>query len=239
MRGLARSIGMALLLVPACSSDPTVAPVTATTAGAASASVKAPGNNEFVVYTQNVYPGADLDAVFANPGPATLVTALQQFAHTNWPERAATIAKFVQQNNPDVIALNEMSTVKVTGFDALDQNIDFLPVLMAALANRGLHYVVAGQVANLHPFIQLSATKTIDWQDHDVVLVRNNITVSNVQAGNYPAPLLIPNLSFDGTNHFDIVRGYVIVDITDGRRTARFAASHIEDLNPELNVDQS
>ncbi len=166
-----------------------------------------------------------------------LLTALQQFASTNWAERAAAIARFVDQNNPDVVALNEMSKVIVEGFGTpLDTHTDFLPILRRALDKRGLHYVVAGKVANLHPVINLGGP-VIDWQDYDVVLTRRGIGISNVVTGNYAAR--VPGVSLGGFATFDLIRGYVIVDITDGTRTARFAASHVEDQALELNLAQS
>ncbi|MEO5826866.1 MAG: endonuclease/exonuclease/phosphatase family protein, partial [Gemmatimonadales bacterium] len=192
------------------------------------------GSKDLVVYSQNVYVGANVDAVLGSAPEdlqANLFTALQTFAATNWPERAATIARFVAEQQPDVIALNEVSTVTVSGLAPYfpDVQVEFLPIFEAALAARGLDYAVAGQVANVDANLSLGGA-SIRLQDFDVVLTRRGIGVSNLSTGNYAAhvPVVLP------AGSIDLVRGWVMADLSEGGRTVRFVTSHLEPQETSL-----
>lgn len=227
--------GLTLLLAIACNGDPSLPTAPAASADRMAADHGAPGgSSDLVVYSQNVYVGADVDAVLGSAPEdlqANLFTALQTFAATNWPERAAAMAGFVRENRPDVIALNEVSTVTVSGLEPYfpDMHVEFLPVFQQALAARGLDYVVAGQVANVDANLSLGGP-AIRLQDYDVVLVRRGITIDNVRTGNYAAH--VPVTLAAGT--VDLVRGWVMADLTEGDRTVRLVASHLEPQETSL-----
>jgi endonuclease/exonuclease/phosphatase family metal-dependent hydrolase len=233
MRKFPAALGLVLVLAAACSPD---SPPTAATAdGPADAKARLAGaDKNLVVYAQNVYVGADADVVLASSPEdleANLFTALRTFVATNWLERAAAIAGFVSKQRPDVIALNEISTLTVLGLAPFfpDTHVEFLPILQAALAQRGLDYVVAGKVANVDANLSLGGP-SIRLQDFDVVLTRREIGISNVRTGNYAAHVSLTLAA--GT--VDLIRGWVSVDLTEGGRTARFVASHLEPQETSL-----
>lgn len=234
MRRLSPTLGLALALMVACSPD-SAPPTSASPARSPDAAVSPiTGTKDLVVYTQNVYVGADVDAVLGSAPEDlqdNLFTALGTFVATNWPERAATIAGFVAQQQPDVIALNEVSTVTITGLAPFfpDTHVEFLPIFQGALAARGLDYVVAGRVANVDANLSLGGPG-IRLQDYDVVLVRRGIQVGNVSTGNYAAH--VPVTLAAGT--IDLVRGWVMADLSEGGRTVRFVASHLEPQETSL-----
>lgn len=227
-------LALGLALVAACSAERAVPSGADPSTDGLAARASGAGTNDLVVYSQNVYVGANVDAVLGSAPEdlqANLFTALQTFAATNWPERAATIARFVADHRPDVVALNEVSTVTVTGLAPFfpDTRVEFLPIFEAALAARGLDYVVAGQVANVDANLSLGGP-SIRLQDFDVVLTRRGIEVSNVSTGNYAAqvPVVLP------AGSIDLVRGWVMADLSEGGRTVRFVASHLEPQETSL-----
>lgn len=234
MRHLPVVLGLALVLAAACSAERTLPTAADPSSDGLAASASRAGTRDLVVYSQNVYVGANVDAVLGSAPEdlqANLFTALQTFAATNWPERAATIARFVAERAPDVIALNEVSTVTVSGLAPYfpDVQVEFLPIFEAALAARGLDYIVAGQVANVDANLSLGGP-SIRLQDFDVVLTRRGIGVSNVSTGNFAAhvPVVLPA----GT--IDLIRGWVMADLSEGGRTVRFVASHLEPQETSL-----
>ena len=83
--------------------------------GTTAASVAAP----ISIYQQNVYVGTDVDAVIAagatSSDPAVLfgalLGALNTFDATDWKARASRMADEIRRQGPDVISLNEISTI--------------------------------------------------------------------------------------------------------------------------------
>src|SRR5206468_2756837 len=101
-----------LLLAMACSESPTsVAPVDRVTRTLESAGPAATVG----VMTQNMYVGADLDAVIAalaSPDPnddvPALLGAIQTLGRTDFPARADAIASTIARSRPDVVGLQEV-----------------------------------------------------------------------------------------------------------------------------------
>ncbi|PYP30757.1 MAG: hypothetical protein DMD49_09680, partial [Gemmatimonadetes bacterium] len=128
--------------------------------------------------TRNLYIGADVDVVIAalaSPDPAddvpTLLDAIAVLQHTDFPTRAEALADEIARPRPDVIGLQEVEQLHIDltslGLPvAINQN--FLAILGAALARRGLHYAVAGRVTNVTAFLLSGA---INLTDEDVILV--------------------------------------------------------------------
>ncbi len=202
----------------------------------------ATASDHLVVYTQNLYVGTDVDAVLASP-PAEVqqrvMAALGTFVATDWSSRARRIAAEIAQRRPDVIGLNEVTTLDVQGLAPLfpDLSVSFLPVLLAELSARGIQYDVAGTVDNIDVGLSLGGP-SIRLRDADVMLVRRGLSVSNVTSGNYLARVTVP---LGPLGSVDLVRGYVIADVTSRDRTVRVAVSHLEPKStaPALQLAQA
>ena len=107
-----RSLIAAVLLVAACSDEPTSP--TGPFGPDAEAEPEAPSGRfaELTVMTQNMYVGADVDAVIAalatsDPAEAqaALVSAIATLQETDFPARAAAIADAVAEARPNVVGL--------------------------------------------------------------------------------------------------------------------------------------
>jgi len=199
------------------------------------------------LFTQNLYVGADLLRVVnvASPDeiPIAVAQTLQIIQQTNFPERAKVIASEIKQIQPDVIGLQEVSTIR-TQFPgdffvgnpqpAQDVMFDYLQILQAELAKRGMHYRVAASVQNADVEVPSYAGSDpygnplfmdVRLTDHDVILVRNNIKVINSTAQHYQVNLQIPVI-----DNFivDFTRGYTTVDARVRGRWYRIANTHLE-----------
>jgi endonuclease/exonuclease/phosphatase family metal-dependent hydrolase len=192
--------------------------------------------------TQNVYYGFDVGPLLSASNPEEIpVLAAQAFAQlvsTNFPERADAIADEIARKRPHLIGLQEVALIRVQSpgdsvaggtvpAEAVYQ--DYLEILLAALAVRGLDYRVAGKVQNVDvelPMIvgtEPLAFDDVRLTDFDVVLARGDVEVSNVVAQNYQAKLPLANLGVE------VPRGYVALDARVGAGRIRFASTHLED----------
>lgn len=194
--------------------------------------------------TQNMYVGADLDAVIgalASPDtgddvPARLL-AVQTLGATDYPARAGAFAREIARAHPDVVGLQEVSKIEID-LTALGLptvvHLDFLAILLDSLAARGLHYAVAASVRN----IVAQPVPGIELQDFDTMLVNpDRVKVSGAVARNYSSNLgvVAPGI--------DLERGYVVVQATMAGRLVAFASTHLESGDspgiPDLRAAQA
>ena len=114
-----------------------------------SRNLPAPGARGITVMTRNIYLGAELSPVIAAPDvPSLIAAATAAFAtieQTNFPERAQALADEIASTRPHLIGMQEVERYDVVS--ATDgtpvRTIDFLAILLDALAARGLDYVEA------------------------------------------------------------------------------------------------
>jgi hypothetical protein len=229
------TFALAALALVACAGDQSTSP------SVMSRSVSAESDH-FEVFAQNVYVGADVDQVLsAAPEQLQerLFEALATFASTDWPGRAATIAATIAERLPAVVALNEISTLEVAGLSPYfpDIEVPFLPILMAAIANAGAEYVVAGVVNNIDVNLNLGGP-SIRLRDADAILVRADLQVQGVSTGNYAARVTVP---LGPVGSVDLVRGWVAADVLSNGRTVRVVATHLEpkSTSPLLQLGQA
>ena len=71
------------------------------------------------VMSQNLYIGADLSKLLT--GQATPADLLETVEQTNYPARAVEIARGIDDFNPDLVGLQEVTLITVFTFDARRQ----------------------------------------------------------------------------------------------------------------------
>src|SRR2546422_5356329 len=107
------------------------------------------------VMTRNMDTGTDFGPIFSATTPFQLLTAVgaayAEVQASNIPERAAGIAKEIEANQPDLVGLQEVTTVHTGPFGgpATTLVFDQLQSLLDELASRGLHYAPIAVLANL------------------------------------------------------------------------------------------
>ncbi len=180
-----------------------------------------------VLMTQNLYVGADVDAVLlalGTPDPEddfpTLLGAIETLERTDFPTRAAGLAAEVELARPHAIGLQEVSTIEIVLPPlGLNLQIDFLPILRQALASRGLNYEVAAQVQN----IDASPTQGVRLIDYDVLLVdADRVTVNSATSQNFATNVgpIAPGVS--------LIRGWVAANVTIAGEAYTVVSTHPE-----------
>ncbi len=181
------------------------------------------------VMSQNLYIGADLAKLLdGTASPASILATVQE---TEYPARAAKIAEAIDDFNPDLIGLQEVSNITVfTKSGQTVLQLDYLDILLKALKARGESYAVASTVPNANVTLPVdgtaeTATTFGNVLDRDVILYRTRTTtVSDPISANYSTNFTVP---FGGTE-VKFTRGYTGVDATVRGKAVRFVNTHLE-----------
>jgi hypothetical protein len=244
-------LSLAVTSLVACgpsSSGPETATAAAPISAATSSPGNAGGNKIFDVATWNLYVGADVGAVLGAPSadaiPALAAQAWATVQLTDFHERAAKMAELLAESKPVAIGLQEAALWRTqtpaNAFlggppDAQDVAFDFIAILRAALAERGLDYDVAAIVENvdieLTVPVELEPLKLLDVRltDRGAILVRRDVQWTNAIGENFDArmPVVIgdpaaPVLSFP------YLRGWTSVDVKYRGEWFRFLNTQLE-----------
>jgi endonuclease/exonuclease/phosphatase family metal-dependent hydrolase len=194
------------------------------------------------VMTRNVDHGvlAELQAASMAVGQADLLQKVaevyQAYFTRNFHERAAALAREIDAACPDLIGLQEAVLVRTqappdgAATPATTVALDYVEILLDALAARGLLYEVV--VQSIGWDIELPSALGFDVRhtDREVILARADLRVSdlklsNAQAGNFVANCQIP------TNLFGLVtilRGWASVDVQVRGKSFRFVTTHLD-----------
>lgn len=203
----------------------------------------------------NLYLGSSLDPALVvadlpeEQQPAAFVAAVAQIygtaVFTDFPTRAEAIADLIAADEPDVIGLQEVTNwiaqATTPGSSAHPRSFDFLEILMAALAARGLDYEVAGVSDNANigpaplvaPGFGCAAVVpvpdcVVTLQDRDVILVNADtpgLHWRNARSGTYAAQQTFP---LPGGAPVSFGRGWVTIDLKYRGRHAHVSNTHLE-----------
>ena len=177
------------------------------------------------VMSQNLYIGADLERLLAGEAVTAVLQTVQQ---SNFPARATEIARAIDDFEPDLIGLQEVSLI--TRFDSngnVQLEIDFLKILLDALAARGERYSVAAIVKNADATLPIDSVAGTFGRllDRDVILKRDRTTrTRKAAAANFSNNLVA---DFNGSP-LQFTRGYAAVDARINGKWIRFVNTHLE-----------
>ena len=177
----------------------------------------------FEVMSQNLYIGADPSRLLAGESPAAVLQTVQE---TDFPGRAVKIAEAIDDFNPDLVGLQEVSliTVSDTSGQVLFQ-LDYLKILLDALAQQGEHYAVASTVIDSDVTLPIDAGTLGRVVDRDVIIYRTQTTsVSHPASANYTTNFATTIGDFPIT----FTRGYTAVEASVAGRKIRFVNTHLE-----------
>lgn len=198
---------------------------------------------DLTVMTQNMYLGSSLNPALEAQTPEEFVAAVARIyatvQYTNFPARAEAIADEIEEKQPDLIGLQEVSKWTTGGVNP-PPGYDFLAILEGDLAARGLHYTAASisDNADIGPAplalasqgcVQPGPTITcsVEFEDRDVILVNDEtsgLSWGNPQSGRYATQQSVS--SPVGTLSFD--RGWASIDATLKHLPFRFVDTHLE-----------
>ncbi|MFC4785502.1 endonuclease/exonuclease/phosphatase family protein [Nocardioides sp. MAHUQ-72] len=206
-------------------------------------------HRQLTVMTQNLYLGSPLDPALSATTPTEFVTAVAQIygtaVATDFPKRAQAIADTVAAEDPDLVGLQEVTKwiAQPLVAGANPPSYDFLKILRAALAERGLHYRVAAvsRNADIGPAPLVSPTFgcgvptspttpqcVVTLQDRDVILVNRDtrhLYVRHSRSGDYKTQLeFTPPESVP----VSFARGWAAIDASYFGTRFRFLTTHLE-----------
>ena len=194
------------------------------------------------VMTQNLYLGADLFRVALEPNPQLIpvrVAELYGSIQASDPAaRMGAIAAEIARVQPDLVGLQEVSTYAIqmpgdnlpgqAGTPATTVTVDFLDLLMDALAAEGADYRVVSVSNNAD--VELPATTNgtsffdVRYRDADVILARAGVTTGTPTEQTYRALLTQPVGGVPQT----FTRGYQTVSATVDGLAFTFINTHLE-----------
>ena len=206
---------------------------------------------ELKVMTYNVYVGAAPDELLKVTNqaeiPGKVAEFHQKYQASNFPARAAAIAKIIKESKPHVIGLQEISTVFTqTPPDSLTNpvpnaetvELDFLKVVEAALKEEGLSYEFAGKVETFDlemPALTPTGLVDVRLKDHDVIFVRDDVAVSDPHTEQYTAKLEVPV----GGQQVSVPRGYIAVNVRVGGKVYQVVNTHLEHFADPIRLRQT
>lgn len=206
-----------------------------------------PGTEPLIVMTYNVYVGANMEELIGITNilevPAKVANIYAEFGATDFPGRAAGIAAGIKASRPHIIGLQEISLIRrqspgdrLTGGEPAEEVVlDFLEILMDALQAEGLNYQVAAKVQNFDvemPMGSFTEYDDVRLTDFDVILTRDDVTVSRPTAVNYMNIFSVEEL------FLEVQRGYVAIDATVSGVTYRVVNTHLESFVQDIRVAQ-
>ena len=134
--------------------------------------VAPPEATTLTVMTYNIYVGTEVAGIFTLADPALVPGEISKMSGnivaSDFPGRAAAIAKSVKEAQPHLIGLQEVSSIRFGGTE-----FSFRAILMSALEAADLDYEVVAEVQNAH--IELGSAALTDF---DLILARSDVEVA-------------------------------------------------------------
>ena len=218
-------------------------------------SVCASAPRGLTVMTRNMDAGSDFWYVLtADPNdPGAILVAVtqtyQEMLASNLRQRADGIAAEIQSYRPDMVALQEVTTLSSGPYGSSNLTVDVsgFDSLMAALKARGMSYKAVfvqknsdvslpALDATYQNFIQVSLT------DFDAVLVRSDLlseglNIRKVQAEHFSDAATLTYTVAGRSIPF--YRGWIAVDAKLRGVNYRFVTTHLETFSPDYQAMQT
>ena len=221
--------------------------------------VSATGNNTpdrtITVLTRNLDAGSDFGYVLqaaSDPNGTQLQLLLaitntfQEMIASNIPARAERIALELKARQPDLVGLQEITTLRTGNFGSPADTVvvDGLQSLVNALAAKGLHYkVVAVQANAVVDLPALDATGnliTVGFTDSDAVLARTDLPVSQLKISHIHMQHFDLNLPFTVAGQtIPFLRGWISLHAKVRGKSYKFVTTHLETFSPDIQAEQT
>jgi len=216
--------------------------------------INANGQNRdrvLTVMTRNMDTGSDFGFVTTATTPLGLIIGVsetyQEVVQSNIPERAQGIAAEIQAQQPDLVGLQEVTTLQIGPFGGPATTVvaDAFQSLTAALEARGLRYAPVAIQKNADveapAFDQSFNLFDVRLTDFDVMLARTDLPVSefqleNVQAQHFTTMLVFPTVL--GTS-IPFPRGWIAIDAKLRGKRYRAVTTHLETFNLDIQAAQA
>lgn len=215
--------------------------------------VYASGPEPLKVMTRNMDAGSDFWYVLtADPNDLNAILVAitqtdQEMLASNIAQRADGLAAEIKLHHPDIVALQEITTLSSGPLGSTDLTVDVsgFDSLMAALQSRGLHYKailvqknsdisLPALDANYQNMIQVGLT------DYDAVLAREDADGLSVRASQAQHFSDAVTLSYTVAGEsIPFYRGWISLDAKYRGRNFRFVTTHLETFSPDYQAAQT
>jgi len=220
----------------------------AAAAGPAAASATPPVRPTATVMTYNVYLGANLQPLFGENNPFRLIEKADAiFRHLDMVDfrvRAVAIAQQIIEQDPDVVALQEVSlwqTAPASNPSQLTTRYDFLQILLDELESQGHPFRAVSVNPNFHGQLPIDFPITTFgvFTDRNAIIVRTDLPTSELMTSNsaedvYDRTLDVPV----GGMTVHVQRGWASIDVLFHGMPFRFFDTHFEAFDPNVRRDQ-
>jgi endonuclease/exonuclease/phosphatase family metal-dependent hydrolase len=212
-------------------------------------------NPSATVMTRNLDAGSDFGYVLAavNDPNSTELDLLMAITNTysemiasNIPGRADGIATEILLHRPDLIGLQEVTTLRTGpyGEPASTVVVDGLQSLLDALAKKGLHYsavaVQTNAVVDLPAFDASGSLITVGFTDYDAILARTDLPTSQFKVSNVAMEHFSVYLPFTVAGQtIPFLRGWISLEVNQRGRQYKFVTSHLETFSPDVQAAQA
>jgi endonuclease/exonuclease/phosphatase family metal-dependent hydrolase len=203
-----------------------------------SAAFPALANDEATVtiMTQNMDAGTDLGFILALEGtPESVDLTLAEIQASDIPGRAALLATQIAAEQPDIVALEEVTTWRMgtTPETATDVLYDQLALLLSALADEGVPYDIVAVNTLTDLALPGSTDYALRYTDRDALLVRSDLRPPAFHLSDVHSRIYDAALSF---GELPIYQGWISADVHIGNRHFRLVETHLESPIPGVEA---
>jgi endonuclease/exonuclease/phosphatase family metal-dependent hydrolase len=249
---LALVAALAIACGPSGASDLAVA--SAAVSEAAVCPGNAGGDKQLTVMSRNLYLGSGLAELIGATSGQELVLAATgiwlDVQANDFSVRAAAIADEIAETGADLVGLQEAFLWRTqTPGDALtggttpaeDVAYDYVALLLAELADRGLEYRVASELTLFDFEAPTALGLDVRLTDRQVILARAGLKTAKPRGATFdtlleiPVPVPIPGLPPTIT----VLRGWTAVDVKERGSWVSFVNTHLESFVAPIRVAQA
>jgi len=207
------------------------------------------------VMTRNLDAGSDFGYVIqaaSDPNTTQLQLLLaisatfQEMLNSNIPQRAEGIASEIRRHQPDLIGLQEVTTLRTGpyGQPADTVVVDGLQSLLTALEKQGLHYkaiaVQTNAVVDLPALDTSGNLITAGFTDYDAVLARTDLPVSEFKISNISMQHYSVVLPFAVAGQsIPFLRGWISLQVKVRGKEYKFVTTHLETFSADIQAAQT
>ncbi len=197
-------------------------------------------NRQVRVLTRNAYHGVDAEfsaAAASSTFPqllARVAAVYNGYIARDFPARAELMAAEIEATRPDLIGLQEAVLVR-TGLlfnpaPAETVALDYVQILIDALAARGLQYTVVVQSIGFDIEAPSALGFDVRHTDREVILARSDLTTADLKLSNRQAGHFAVNCTIPGgiVGRITILRGWVSVDAKIRGKSFRVVSTHLD-----------
>ena len=192
--------------------------------------------------TYNLYLGADMTTVFGVRNQEELSVAarrvLDQVVATDFPSRAAAVARILARERVDVVGLQEVATWSRVTDTGSEVWLDFLDELLAATAREGIGYDVHAATPSFQGGAAVDGGDEMSVLGRNVVLVRRGSGLEVVSACTGGHGRTLDIVTPMAGLVLNIARSWGYVDLRVGRTRFRFVNVHLEAWDAGIRAAQ-